>query len=274
MVRWACDRGFRLIGKSTAVCRKSPYGYYSWDVPVPACQAISCGIPKAPLNGGILTTDYLVGTRVTYFCNDGYRLSAKELTTAVCQPDGTWSNHNKTPRCVVVTCPSINSFTLEHGRWRIVNGSHYEYKTKVVFSCDPGYYGLGPASIECLANGTWSWRNERPYCQIISCGELPTPPNGNKIGTQITYGSTAIFTCDSGYMLVGSAVRECLSSGLWSGIESRCLGMDTTVMACLFSFSLADKSKQSESAYLLAQTLKSILHFKNVCGWIVFLIKL
>ncbi|XP_013926586.1 PREDICTED: CUB and sushi domain-containing protein 3-like [Thamnophis sirtalis] len=185
--------------------------------------AISCGIPKAPLNGGILTTDYLVGTYVTYFCNDGYRLSSKELTTASCQPDGTWSNHNKTPRCVVVTCPSINSFTLEHGRWRIVNGSHYEYKTKVVFSCDPGYHGLGPESIECLANGTWSWRNERPYCQIISCGELPTPPNGNKIGTQITYGSTAIFTCDLGFMLVGSAVRECLSSGLWSGTETRCL---------------------------------------------------
>ncbi|XP_027287231.1 CUB and sushi domain-containing protein 3 isoform X2 [Cricetulus griseus] len=223
VVRWACDRGFRLVGKSSAVCRKSSYGYHSWDAPVPACQAISCGIPKAPTNGGILTTDYLVGTRVTYFCNDGYRLSSKELTTATCQSDGTWSNHNKTPRCVVVTCPSINSFTLEHGRWRIVNGSHYEYKTKVVFSCDPGYHGLGPASIECLPNGTWSWRTERPYCQIISCGELPTPPNGNKIGTQTSYGSTAIFTCDVGFMLVGSAVRECLSSGLWSGSETRCL---------------------------------------------------
>lgn len=66
-----------------------------------------------------------------------------------------------------MTCPSINSFTLEHGRWRIVNGSHYEYKTKVVFSCDPGYHGLGPASIECLPNGTWSWRTERPYCQSM-----------------------------------------------------------------------------------------------------------
>lgn len=115
------------------------------------------------------------------------------------------------------------------------------------------------------------------FChKVISCGEFPTPPNGNKIGTQITYGSTAIFTCDSGYMLVGSAVRECLSSGLWSGIETRCLGMDTTVTAYLFSFSLADKSKQIESAclFLLAQTLKRVLHFKNVCGWVVFLIKL
>lgn len=74
--------------------------------------AISCGIPKAPANGGILTTDYLVGTRVTYFCNDGYRLSSKELTTAVCQSDGTWSNHNKTPRCVGMCVKGISSLVL------------------------------------------------------------------------------------------------------------------------------------------------------------------
>lgn len=61
--------------------------------------AVSCGAPKAPINGGVLTADYSVGTRVSYFCNDGYRLSSKELTSAICQPDGTWSNHNKIPRC-------------------------------------------------------------------------------------------------------------------------------------------------------------------------------
>lgn len=61
--------------------------------------AVSCGAPKAPTNGGVLTSDYSVGTRVSYFCNDGYKLSSKELTSAICQPDGTWSNHNKIPRC-------------------------------------------------------------------------------------------------------------------------------------------------------------------------------
>uniref|UniRef100_A0A8B9EFD0 CUB and Sushi multiple domains 3 n=1 Tax=Anser cygnoides TaxID=8845 RepID=A0A8B9EFD0_ANSCY len=223
MVRWACDRGFRLVGKSTAVCRKSPYGYYSWDVPVPACQAISCGIPKSPVNGGILTTDYLVGTRVTYFCNDGYRLSSKELTTASCQPDGTWSNHNKTPRCVVVTCPSINSFTLEHGRWKIVNGSHYEYKTKVVFSCDPGYYGLGPASIECLANGTWSWRNERPYCQTGHCGSPDLIVNGQVIGENYGYRDTVVYQCSPGFRLIGSSVRICQQDHNWSGQLPSCV---------------------------------------------------
>uniref|UniRef100_A0A8B9KMC1 CUB and Sushi multiple domains 3a n=1 Tax=Astyanax mexicanus TaxID=7994 RepID=A0A8B9KMC1_ASTMX len=206
--------------------------------------AVSCGIPVAPGNGGVLAADYSAGTRATYFCNEGFRLSSKEVTSTVCQADGTWSSHNKIPRCTVMVCPSIGSFTLDHGKWRIVNGSRYEYRTKIAFSCNPGYYRLGPAHIHCTSNGTWSWRNERPRCKtcvlmcvpahssasllpltaVISCGILPTPPNGKKIGTQTTFGATAIFTCDAGYILVGSTVRECLASGLWSGTETSCLG--------------------------------------------------
>ncbi|KAJ3598124.1 hypothetical protein NHX12_001638, partial [Muraenolepis orangiensis] len=223
VVRWACDRGYKLIGRPSAVCRSALYHYYTWDAPVPACQAVSCGPPHPPTNGGVLAADYSVGTRVTYFCNAGYRLSSKELTTTVCQPDGTWSNHNKIPRCTVMTCPSLSSFSLDHGKWRIVNGSHYEYGTKIIFSCNPGYFRLGPAHIQCLANGAWSWRNERSRCRIISCGDLPTPPNGKKIGTQTTFGASAIMSCGLGYVLTGSAVRECLLTGLWSGVEMACL---------------------------------------------------
>lgn len=65
------------------------------------------------------------------------------------------------------------------------------------------------------------------YCfliLVISCGDLGTPPNGNKIGTLTVYGATAIFSCNTGYTLVGSRVRECMSNGLWSGTQVQCLG--------------------------------------------------
>lgn len=59
---------------------------------------------------------------------------------------------------------------------------------------------------------------------VITCGDLGTPPNGNKIGTLTVFGATAIFSCNTGYTLVGSRVRECMANGLWSGSEVQCLG--------------------------------------------------
>uniref|UniRef100_A0A665U3Y9 CUB and Sushi multiple domains 3a n=1 Tax=Echeneis naucrates TaxID=173247 RepID=A0A665U3Y9_ECHNA len=217
MVRWACDRGYKLIGKGTAVCKKTTYGYYAWDAPVPACQAVSCGVPSAPVNGGVLAADYSVGTRVTYFCNNGYRLSSKELTTTVCQPDSTWSNHNKIPRCIVMTCPSLSSFSLDHGKWRIVNGSHYEYGTKIIFTCNPGYYRVGPAHIQCLANGVWSWRSERPRCRTGHCGVPEQIVNGQVIGENFGYRDTVVYQCNPGFRLIGSSVRICQQDHNWSG---------------------------------------------------------
>uniref|UniRef100_A0A672SDS5 CUB and sushi domain-containing protein 3-like n=1 Tax=Sinocyclocheilus grahami TaxID=75366 RepID=A0A672SDS5_SINGR len=225
VVRWACDRGYRLIGKNMAVCRRTEFGYLAWDSSVPACQAVSCGPPVAPVNGGMLAADYSAGTRATYFCNDGFRLSSKEVTSTVCQADGTWSNHNKIPRCTVVVCPSIGSFTLDHGKWRIVNGSRYEYGTKVAFTCNTGYYRLGPAHIHCTSNGTWSWRNERPRCKTGHCGAPESIVNGQVIGENFGYRDTVVYQCNPGFRLIGSSVRICQQDHNWSGLLPSCVSV-------------------------------------------------
>uniref|UniRef100_H0WLJ2 CUB and Sushi multiple domains 1 n=1 Tax=Otolemur garnettii TaxID=30611 RepID=H0WLJ2_OTOGA len=222
-VHYFCKPGYRLIGHSNASCRRNPLGTYQWDALPPLCQAVSCGIPESPGNGSFTGNEFTLDGKVTYECNEGFKLDASQPATAVCQEDGLWSNKGRPPTCKPVPCPSVEAQLSEHVIWRLVSGSLNEYGAQVLLSCSPGYYLEGQRLIQCQANGTWSVEDERPSCKVISCGSLPFPPNGNKIGTLKVYGATAIFTCNTGYTLVGSHVRECLANGLWSGMETRCL---------------------------------------------------
>lgn len=99
---------------------------------------------------------------------------------------------------------------------------------------------------------------------VISCGGLPSPPNGNKIGTLTVYGATAIFTCNTGYTLVGSHVRECLANGLWSGTETQCLGKKTN-FCFFFCFVLSKHSiKYWNSAFISNSIFKSMKNKGNL----------
>ncbi|XP_045440840.1 CUB and sushi domain-containing protein 2 isoform X1 [Pipistrellus kuhlii] len=222
-VHFGCNAGYRLVGHSMAICTRHPQGYYLWSEAIPLCQALSCGLPKAPKNGMVFGKEYTVGTKAVYSCSEGYHLQADAEATAECLETGLWSNHNVPPQCVPVTCPDVGGIGVEHGRWRLIFETQYQFQAQLMLICDPGYYYTGQRVIRCQANGKWSLGNSMPTCQIISCGELPIPPNGHRIGTLSVYGATAIFSCNSGYTLVGSRVRECMANGLWSGSEVRCL---------------------------------------------------
>ncbi|XP_034777574.2 CUB and sushi domain-containing protein 1-like [Acipenser ruthenus] len=222
-VHYSCNPGYRMIGHSNATCRRRQNGLYDWDSAVPFCQAVSCGIPEPPGNGTFHSNQYTFGSKIQYHCNEGYRLEISSAATTVCQEDGTWSNKGIPPLCIPMRCPNIQAMLSEHVVWHVISGSSNEYGAQVLLSCSPGYYLEGRRTIQCLANGTWRGSEEQPTCKMISCGELSSPPNGNRIGTLTTYGATAIFTCNTGYTLTGSHVRECQANGLWSGTDTRCL---------------------------------------------------
>ncbi|XP_048671751.1 CUB and sushi domain-containing protein 2 isoform X3 [Marmota marmota marmota] len=222
-IHFGCNTGYRLVGHSMAICTRHPQGYHLWSEAIPLCQALSCGLPDAPKNGMVFGKEYTVGTKAVYSCSEGYHLAAGAEATAECLETGLWSNHNVPPQCVPVTCPDVSSISVEHGRWRLIFETQYQFQAQLMLICDPGYYYTGQRVIRCQANGKWSLGDSMPTCQITSCGELPMPPSGHRIGTLSVYGATAIFSCNSGYTLVGSRVRECLANGLWSGSEVRCL---------------------------------------------------
>ncbi|XP_016814233.2 CUB and sushi domain-containing protein 2 isoform X3 [Pan troglodytes] len=222
-IHFGCNAGYRLVGHSMAICTRHPQGYHLWSEAIPLCQALSCGLPEAPKNGMVFGKEYTVGTKAVYSCSEGYHLQAGAEATAECLDTGLWSNRNVPPQCVPVTCPDVSSISVEHGRWRLIFETQYQFQAQLMLICDPGYYYTGQRVIRCQANGKWSLGDSTPTCRIISCGELPIPPNGHRIGTLSVYGATAIFSCNSGYTLVGSRVRECMANGLWSGSEVRCL---------------------------------------------------
>uniref|UniRef100_A0AAQ4PH74 CUB and Sushi multiple domains 1 n=1 Tax=Gasterosteus aculeatus aculeatus TaxID=481459 RepID=A0AAQ4PH74_GASAC len=223
-LQFYCNRGYRMIGSSNATCRLHPNGLFQWDTPPPFCQAVSCGIPQSPGNGSFHANQYTVGSQITYHCNQGFHLDPNVQTTAVCLEEGSWSNAAIAPRCLPLHCPSTDGTLSDQMTSRLLSGSLEEFGSMLMLECATGYYlGVGHRTLRCLANGTWEGSDDLATCKIISCGDLPSPPFGSKLGTLTTFGATAIFMCNHGYTLVGSHVRECGANGLWSGAETRCL---------------------------------------------------
>uniref|UniRef100_A0A8B9JH09 CUB and Sushi multiple domains 1 n=1 Tax=Astyanax mexicanus TaxID=7994 RepID=A0A8B9JH09_ASTMX len=203
-IQYYCNPGYRLVGQRNATCRLHPNGLYQWDTPAPLCQAISCGVPDSPANGSFHGLQYTVGSNVQYQCDEGYQPESAALLSAVCLEDGTWSNAARPTQCLRKPLPSFPIFSvsmsLNSFRFQIFLPSHP--------LSSPGI------DIDVLCSVSFA---------VISCGELPSPPNGKKMGTLTTFGATAIFMCNMGYTLVGSHVRECQANGLWSGVDTKCL---------------------------------------------------
>ena len=61
---------------------------------------------------------------------------------------------------------------------------------------------------------------------VVDCGNLTDPANGqvdHSAGT--TNGQTAVYSCNTGYNLVGESSCTCQAEGDWSGSAPTCQGM-------------------------------------------------
>ncbi|XP_041911073.1 fibulin-7 [Arvicola amphibius] len=76
------------------------------------------------------------------------------------------------PGAPPVSCPALDA--PADGR---KFGSKYLVDHEVHFTCNPGFQLVGPSSIVCLANGTWT--GEKPHCRAASeCSSQPCHNGG------------------------------------------------------------------------------------------------
>ena len=89
-----------------------------------------------------------------------------------------------------------------------------------LYSCIDGFTLRGNSTRKCLGSGIWS--GEKPKCELMRCGRLTSPANGDVSMNGTIIGSEASYSCRNGFELKGVRTRQCQSSKQWSDSEPVC----------------------------------------------------
>ncbi|XP_052795625.1 sushi, von Willebrand factor type A, EGF and pentraxin domain-containing protein 1-like [Mya arenaria] len=202
-----CQKGYHIEGSKTRQCQVNE----RWSSPVPTCILTDCGNLTSPINGDVLYTATLFDDCATYSCNDGYEVVGERRVC--CQENATWTSMDTV--CIIKDCGPL--YNPDDGR---VIYSNTTYGSQATFECDVGYEGVGASQIVCLSNASWS--ESSPFCRIKDCYSPSVPTNGSASFTNTTYQSVCVYSCDTGFDLIGDNISICLQDGNWSSPYTYC----------------------------------------------------
>uniref|UniRef100_A0A8C6IR43 p-selectin n=1 Tax=Melopsittacus undulatus TaxID=13146 RepID=A0A8C6IR43_MELUD len=216
---FSCQMGFALMGSESRECTAMG----TWTGNTPQCKAITCPVLSAPdqgkLNCSHLHEDFAFGSTCVFSCKTGFALMGPE--SRECTAMGTWTGDS--PHCEAVACPVLSA--PDQGK---LNCSHlhgnFTFGSTCAFSCQMGFTLIGPESLECMATGTWT--GDSPRCEAITCPALSAPDWGELNCTHLhgdfAFGSTCVFSCQTGFALMGLESHKCTAMGTWTSETPQC----------------------------------------------------
>ncbi|NWW33349.1 CR1L protein, partial [Panurus biarmicus] len=224
-ISFTCRPGYmRVPGKSLSRMCGDDLQWTPTDV---FCTERKCIHPGHLENGYFDPTDLTLGSKLTFFCNEGYRLRGnKEISCNIRSGNVVWSG--TLPHCEIIPCeppPSIANGDYEER-------ASYVYQSSVTYRCQDVPKGsdpfslIGPDTIYCTSdehsNGVWS--GPPPECRVVKC-EDPRVENGRKtsgFGPRYKYKDSVVFECVQGYVMVGAEVITCEENNTWVPPEPTC----------------------------------------------------
>ncbi|KGL83814.1 Complement receptor type 1, partial [Tinamus guttatus] len=241
-VTFQCKSGFLLNGSSVVICEANS----TWQPPLPLCDPRSCGAPPSFTFAGLagaVSSQYVVGTQLTYTCKPGYAAASGKSPVVTCLTNATWSADSKF--CTRQQCSTPQ---IKDGK---VLGDSFEFEATVTFTCNPGFKLNGPSSATCEISGNGvGWNKAFPTCEreplSVSCGPPPTIDHGMHNGggeSSFPYGSVVDYKCHDGFTLIGKASIHCTvedeSHGVWSKPTPQCRGAANKIIAGILPLLLA-----------------------------------
>ena len=208
---YSCNTGYRLSGSMTRTCQADG----TWNTAEPTCTLVDCGALDDPASGSVSAPTTTFGQQANYSCHTGYGLSGS--ATRTCQADGNWSD--SAPTCVLGDCGALTN--PENGS---VSAPTTTYGSTATYTCNTGYNLSGSATRSCQDDGTW--RGDAPTCPIVDCYAPYGISYGTVSQTGTTWGSTATYSCTTGWRLSGTTIRTCGADGFWSGTLPSCTLVD------------------------------------------------
>jgi CUB/sushi domain-containing protein len=209
IVTYSCSEGYRLEGAETRTCLSGRV----WSGSRPVCVSIGCGNPGSISNGNVIFSSSFDRFSIAEFsCSSGYTLSGSQ--TRVCLANGLWSAAQ--PDCELVDCGELDA--PQNGRRNLTATT---FNSEVVYSCNEGYRLSGSSKRTCGSDGKWTGSD--PNCNPVDCGDPGDIQNGNReLLSGTIFRSTAVYSCSFGFEAVGSTIRTCQASGVWSNSVPTC----------------------------------------------------
>ncbi|XP_064386127.1 sushi, von Willebrand factor type A, EGF and pentraxin domain-containing protein 1-like isoform X2 [Halichondria panicea] len=213
VANYMCNTGYMLTGDVIRVCEVNG----DWSGTASTCDIVTCPTLTDPTNGIVDVPSNNLESTATYACDTGYNLTGG-ISIRTCGSDGVWSGSD--PTCTSVDCGSL--YAPSNGAVDTSSGT--TFMMTATYTCNTGYTLTGSNTRTCGANGGWT--PNPPICDPVDCGPLTDPSNGMVDVTTTTFGSTATYTCNTGYMLTGDTTRTCGAGGQWSSSAPTCNPVD------------------------------------------------
>lgn len=181
--------------------------------------------PGVSITGGTvgLSNGVAVGSILRYICPSGFY--PYPIGRRTCQSNGQWSTMRDSRRrtvqkamCRGFRCPVP---AVEHGSFFPRRVSHAP-GDMVSIECDDGYQLLGAMSRTCLPNGRWNGSTTACEDGTGTCPNPGIPPGSVKSGKNYGVGDKVQYRCQGDLVMIGSPVRVCLETGVWTGSEPSC----------------------------------------------------